>query len=156
MNDIVILSINQMIFYFLVFKVLSLKGNNHVMNDKDLNNLCDVCGALVTISNQLKVCQFCKFEKVLDQDTDKTNQNLIFAENINQYFKDKYLELEHGDTFELKIPVNRFYKNSTPQKGQVNFFKSKNIMFLLEQHGFQMVSRKSRFSNELNLIVRKI
>ena len=75
---------------------------------------------------------------------------------ISQFFKDKYAELNHGETFILSLPVSGFYKKPVPKKGQVNFFKSKNIMFLLEQHGFQMVSRKSRFSSQLSMVVRKV
>lgn len=126
------------------------------MNNKSLDNHCDVCGALAKISDHKKVCGFCKFEKVLDQSTDQNNQNIIFADNINQFFKDKYAEMNHGETFILSLPVSRFYKKNVPEKGQVNFFKSKNIMFLLEQHGFQMVSRKSRLSSQLSMVVRKV
>jgi glutaredoxin len=126
------------------------------MNNKNFDNHCDVCGALTRISVHKKICDFCKFVKALDKSTDKNNQNIIFADNINQFFKDKYAELNHGETFILSLPVSGFYKKPVPKKGQVNFFKSKNIMFLLEQHGFQMVSRKSRFSSQLSMVVRKV
>lgn len=126
------------------------------MKDVTSDIHCDVCGALATLEAQKKICRFCKFEKNIKKMTDDANENLIFARDINQYFKRKYAELNHGDTFKLNIPITRFYKKPIPQNGQVNFFRSKNIMFLLEQHGFQMVRRKSRFSCELSLVVRKV
>ena len=126
------------------------------MNNNTYNHHCDVCGAKASINGGRKICNFCKFEKIIDQETDKTNTTLIEADDINLFFKQKYSEMNHGETFELIVPVSRFYKKPKPIEGQINFFKSKNIMFLLEQHGFQMVSRVSRFSCSLSLIVRKV
>lgn len=117
---------------------------------------CDVCGGN---SNQIKQrfkCSFCGFEKQLGQIGLKNNKELIFVSDINKYFRDKHNNLEKGDTFELVVSVSRFYRSPQPIPGQINFFKSKNIMFLLEQNGFQFINRRSRFSNTLNLTVRKI
>lgn len=126
------------------------------MKDEKTKIYCDVCGALATLIKQKQVCHFCKFEKDVFQEADVKNENLISAIDINQFLKEKYATLKHGDTFEISVPVTRFYKKPTPQPGQVNYFRSKNIMFLLEQHGFQMVNRKSRFSSVLCLTVRKV
>jgi len=126
------------------------------MNNRKSYERCDVCGALTLVVQQRQVCNFCKFEKSLFQNADEKNENLICAKDINDFFNSKYSKLNHGETFELSVPVIRFYKKPLPLAGQINFFKSKNIMFLLEQHGFQMVSRKSRFSCELSLVIRKV
>ena len=120
---------------------------------------CDVCGAASGKNNtspSLFTCGFCGFKKLTNCGNVKNNDQLIYTDDINQFFKDKYLNVKRGETFELSLPVSRFYKTPTPLPNQVNFFKSKNIMFLLEQHGLQMVSRKSRFSTQLSLIVRKV
>ncbi|MCC3862366.1 hypothetical protein [Pseudemcibacter aquimaris] len=126
------------------------------MNNLSPDTHCQVCGAVAEINADKIICPFCKFEKSLNQSPDLSNKDLIRAENINGYFKNKYKTMEHGETFQLSIPVTRVYKTPEPQDGQVNFFRSKNIMFLLEQHGFQMVSRVSRYSTELRLVVRKV
>lgn len=117
---------------------------------------CDVCGGSGSKEQHIFVCSHCGFKKDYLTPADDTNQNLIFAADINAFFRNKYYSLKRGETFELSVPVRRFYKNPSPQKNQINFFTSKNIMFLLEQHGFQFVSRKSRFSLILDLIVRKV
>jgi len=123
-------------------------------NTKKIN--CEVCGGSGSIEHHIFVCSHCGFKKNFLKPVDDTNNNLIFAADINAFFKNKYYTLSRGETFELSVPVRRFYKNPSEQKDQVNFFTSKNIMFLLEQHGFQFVSRKSRFSTTLDLIVRKV
>ncbi len=123
--------------------------NKHVIE-------CDVCGGSTYRIKQRFKCSFCGFEKQPEQVGLKNNQELIFASDINKYFRDKYNSLEKGETFDLKVSVSRFYRSPRPLPGQVNFFKSKNIMFLLEQNGFQFISRKSRFSTILDLIVRKV
>ncbi|MDG1707130.1 MAG: hypothetical protein P8H03_00120 [Emcibacteraceae bacterium] len=117
---------------------------------------CQVCGAKNDVINHIIECRFCRFKKDLSLKGDPINKDLLFAEDINIYFKNKYVEMQRGETFKLTLPVSRFYKEPTPEEGQVNFFKSKNIMFLLEQNGFHMVTRKSRFSTTLDLIVRKV
>lgn len=120
---------------------------------------CEVCGASAPVHlmpNPEYKCGFCGFKKKFSEDNKYDNDDLCFAKDVNQYFKSKYNLTLKGETFELSVPVDRFYKTPTPIKGQINFFKSKNIMFLLEQHGFQMVSQKSRFSTILSLVVRKV
>lgn len=120
---------------------------------------CEVCGALVSIVKKTCLeyhCPFCGFRKLLVDNNQDNNDDLLFAKDINQFFKTKYNHMGHGETFKITIPVRRIYKNPEPVNGQINFFISKNIMFLLEQHGFQMVSRKSRFSTQLQLIIRKV
>jgi len=129
------------------------------VSDKANTNKCDVCGGTsaphASAPAQFQ-CNFCGFKKYLTRQTDQANNDLIFANDINGYFSGKYKNLEKGQTFELSLPVSRFYKTPKPEPGQINFFKSKNIMFLLEQHGFQFVSRKSRFSTRLCLTIRKV
>ncbi len=126
---------------------------------KEYKEKCDVCGAAVAIQKKLCPeynCRFCGFRKLLFESNQNNDGGLLFTKDINQFFKNKYTQMNRGETFELSIPVRRIYKRPKPVKGQINFFKSKNIMFLLEQHGFQMVSRKSRFSTHLQLVVRKV
>lgn len=128
-------------------------------SNRNIIEKCDVCGGdnpEPSIDKFIFQCRFCGFEKNKIQAGHTDNSNLIFTDDVNAYFKDKYSQLKKDETFELIVPVSRFYKTPQPQAGQVNFFKSKNIMFLLEQHGFQFVSRKSRFSTQLNLLVRKL
>lgn len=126
------------------------------MTDLLQNTHCEVCGAAAHVTDDKVTCPFCKFEKLLGFEGDPTNQDLPRAENVNGYFKNKYKELKNGETFDLSVPVTRVYTTPAPQDGQINFFRSKNIMFLIEQHGFQMVSRVSRFSTMLRLVVRKV
>lgn len=120
---------------------------------------CDVCGATeksLALKTSHFSCSFCGFEKDYAQKPSSNSDILIFSDDINSFFKEKFKTLNSGETFDLTLPVSRFYKSPKPIPGQVNFFKSKNIMFLLEQHGFQMVSRRSRFSTTLELVVRKV
>jgi len=117
---------------------------------------CQVCGAQNISNTTILECHFCGFKKDLSCKGNPGNKDLLFAEDINVYFKMKHTEISRGQMFNLTIPVTRFYKTPIHILDQVNFFKSKNIMFLLEQHGFQMVSRKSRFSTILNIMVRKV
>ena len=119
------------------------------------NFSCQVCGGKVELSQDLMSCRFCGFKKIL-AGGDTLNQHLLSADDVNEYFKSTYNSLTRNETFELNVPVDRFYLIADHLDGQINFFKSKNIMFLLEQHGFQMVSRKSRFSGKLSLVVRKV
>lgn len=126
---------------------------------KNSSDKCDVCGAMAQSDktrDHYFDCHFCGFKTLTDGKIKHQDDNLIYAIDVNKFFQNKYSELNKGDVFELSVPVSRFYKTPATQPNQINFFKSKNIMFLLEQHGFQMVKRKSRFSTTLDLIVRKI
>ena len=128
-------------------------------SNRNIIKKCDVCGGDNPAPSTDKVifqCRFCGFQKNTFQTGHADNSDLIFATDINAFFKDKYRQLKKDETFELIIPVSRLYKTPQPHAGQVNFFRSKNIMFLLEQHGFQFVNRKSRFSTQLSLLVRKL
>lgn len=128
--------------------------------DKDAyKGKCEVCGASAPvhlIPRPEYKCHFCGFKKIFSENNNYNNDDLCFAKDVNQFFKTKYNLMMTGETFELTVPVRRFYKTPQSLENQVNFFRSKNIMFLLEQHGFQMVSRKSRFSTQLCLIARKV
>lgn len=126
------------------------------MNNSSEKSNCQTCGAQCENDGRIIECRFCGFKKNIANLEGADDSNLLFAKDINQFFKDKHAALKNGETFNLTLPVTRFYKQPKPLPGQINFFKSKNIMFLLEQHGFQMVTRKSRFSCELDLIVRKV
>lgn len=129
------------------------------MTNSKTNHTCDVCGSTAnqTVKKPSYIsCIFCGFTKNVKEKADQNNNHILFAADINAFFKRKYIELQKGDTFNLEVPVSRFYKTPTPKPNQINFFNSKNIMFLLEQHGFQMVSRRSRFSTRLRIIVRKV
>jgi len=129
------------------------------MNNSISSDNCLVCGGSVTTKLKQSValhCNFCGFEKVIDTPSNFNNTDLIYVDDVNDFFKNNYVKLNKGETFQFSVPVTRFYKKPTPIKGQINFFKSKNIMFLIEQHGFQMVSRTSRFSTQLTLVVRKV
>lgn len=145
-----------MIFLSLLFTRTFQKGKSITMSVSI--NRCQVCGAAIKIYNDRNFyhCRFCGFEKNIDGQISHSNEDLLCADDINQYFCDKFNSMKPGQTFELSIPVKRFYKSPKAEPDQVNFFTSKNIMFLLEQHGFLMVSRKSRFSTELSLVVRKV
>lgn len=137
------------------------KDKSEHMNNSDTNQaqICDVCGSsaqMIKPLNGIFNCRFCGFKKLVNSEASQPNDDLISAPDVNEFFKEKYSALKKGETFELSLPVSRFYKTPAPLPNQINFFKSKNIMFLLEQHGFQMVSRKSRFSTKLSLIIRKV
>ena len=128
--------------------------NNFISSDN-----CAVCGGTITSKLKQSVvlhCNFCGFEKIVGIVSTSNSDDLIYLDDVNQFFKNKYIKLNKGETFQFSVPVTRFYRRPKPMRGQINFFKSKNIMFLIEQHGFQMVSRKSRLSTQLTLIVRKV
>ena len=133
--------------------IKSISMNN---SEKSHSEICDVCGGKPLITEHKMTCPFCGFKKLLNQIVSIDSDDLIFAIDVNKFFKNKYKTLKRGDTFGLCVPVSRFYMSPKPIPGQINFFTSKNIMFLIEQHGFQFVSRKSRFSTTLSLIIRKV
>lgn len=84
------------------------------------------------------------------------SENMLpFAPDVNDYFSDRFGRLIKGGLLFLSTPVRRPFRNPKPLEGQVNFFRSKNIMFLLEQHGFKMAWRQSRFSTTLRIIAQK-
>ncbi|PCI33814.1 MAG: hypothetical protein COB54_02105 [Alphaproteobacteria bacterium] len=80
---------------------------------------------------------------------------LPFQENLNQFFQEKYHQLVPGGLLYLSTPVKGYFRNPAPLPGQINFFKAKNIMFLLEQHGFKMAWRQNRFASTLKIIARR-
>ena len=80
---------------------------------------------------------------------------LPFQEDLNQYFQEKYHQLVSGGLLYLSTPVKGYFQNPAPLPGQINFFRAKNIMFLLEQHGFKMAWRQNRFASTLKLIARR-
>lgn len=117
---------------------------------------CEVCGGASGLKTELFHCNFCSFKKKLIQAKNPISDDLIYIDDVNEFFRNKHVTLKRGETFELIVPVSRFYKTPMQKPGQINFFKSKNIMFLIEQHGFQFISRKSRFSTTLSLTIRKV
>jgi|GEM_PF-1550931 hypothetical protein len=144
-----------------MFTSVAQKDKTEPMNYSNIEAIqqCEVCGASAQQSTAQQSdfnCLFCGFKKLASSETDQPNDELIFAPDVNEFFKNKYSALNKGETFELSVPVSRFYKTPTPHPNQINFFKSKNIMFLIEQHGFQMVKRKSRFSTQLSLTIRRV
>ena len=99
---------------------------------------------------------------IIPYDTGSREIDILFSEmilpfmpDVNGYFKERYRSLAKGGLLYLTTPVRRLYLNPPPLTGQVNFFKSKNIMFLLEQHGFRMAWRQNRFSPQLRIIARR-
>lgn len=82
-------------------------------------------------------------------------QNLPFESDLTDFFSQRFHQLKSGGLLFLSTPVERPFRSPAPLPGQINFFKAKNIMFLLEQRGFKMVWRRNRFSTELTIIARK-
>lgn len=80
---------------------------------------------------------------------------LPFQEDLNAYLQEKFRQLAFGGLLYLSTPVKYFWQDPAPLPGQINFFKAKNIMFLLEQHGFKMAWRQNRFASILRIIARK-
>ncbi|VAX03750.1 hypothetical protein MNBD_ALPHA03-570 [hydrothermal vent metagenome] len=80
---------------------------------------------------------------------------LPFQDDLSGFFKEKFRQLKPGGMLYLSTPVTRIFQKNLPLPGQINFFKSKNVMFLLEQHGFKMAWRKNRFSRALKIIARR-
>lgn len=124
---------------------------------------CPVCGAKIPniMSAQNFICRFCRFERrpatsIRHNSIPATDDiSLPFQENLNDYFSEKFQQLEPGGLWHLSTPVKRPFQNAPPLPGQINFFRAKNIMFLLEQHGFKMVWRQNRFSSTLRITARK-
>ena len=137
--------------------------------------ICPVCGAKIpdAPSVQAYICPFCHFERriaITDQQPpvedipkrvhkehvcELSNMTLPFQDDLNQYFRQKFQKLAPGETWYLSVPVKRVFQKAAPLSGQINFFTSKNIMFLLEQHGFKMTWRQNRFASILRIIARK-
>lgn len=137
-----------------------------------LSVTCPICGAIVpnAQSAQDYICSFCKFERrtasgnrishVSQVDTNEniseiSDMTLPYIEDLNGYFQEKFQQLNRNELWYLSTPVNRIYRKNAPLSGQINFFREKNIMFLLEQHGFKMTWRQNRFSSILRIIARK-
>ncbi len=136
---------------------------------------CPVCGAKIpdALSVQDYICPFCHFERraaitaqqSLAEDIPERVQNnhvneisnmtLPFQDDLNQYFRQKFQKLAPGETWYISVPVKRPFQKTPPLPGQINYFTSKNIMFLLEQHGFKMTWRQNRFASTLRIIARK-
>ena len=81
-----------------------------------------------------------------------SEMSLPFQENIAEYFSRKYHQLAPGGLLYLSLPVKHRLVKSPTLPGQINFFTSKNIMFLLEQHGFKLHWRRNRFAPVLRII----
>ena len=128
---------------------------------------CPICGAKITNgrSSQEYKCFFCAFERrpapsiaahqISHNDDSLFDLSLPFQEDLNGYFREKFQQLKPDDLLHLSVPVKRPFHKCAPLTGQINFFHAKNIMFLLEQHGFKMIWRKNRFSSILKIIARK-
>lgn len=124
---------------------------------------CPICGAKIPdiMSEQAFSCHFCRFERrmaigVWQKSVSSIEDNsLPFQKNLNGYFSEKFQQLEPGELWHLSTPVKRPFQRVSALPGQINFFKAKNIMFLLEQHGFKMAWRKNRFSPTLRIIARR-
>ena len=84
-----------------------------------------------------------------------SHMTLPFQDDLPNFFREKFRQLIPGGMLYLSTPVKRTFQKNVPLIGQINFFKSKNIMFLLEQHGFKMAWRKNRFSQTLRIIARR-
>ncbi|MCK5424257.1 MAG: hypothetical protein KAI89_02715 [Emcibacter sp.] len=124
---------------------------------------CPICGAKISkaVSAQDFTCPFCKFERRTAVGTRQENISntedtaLPFQEDLHDYFHEKFHLMKPGETLHISTPVIRFLQKPVILPGQINFFRAKNIMFLLEQHGFKMAWRKNRFSSILNIIARR-
>lgn len=79
---------------------------------------------------------------------------LPFERDLNGYFKDRARSLRPGGLLYISTPIRNLWGAEDTLPGQVNFFRSKNIMFLLERHGFKLDWRSRRFSKNLRLIAR--
>ncbi len=130
--------------------------------------LCPICGAKIINLGKANdfTCSFCAFERKTStasnilpsefhHDGTLYDCSLAFQEDLNTYFKSKFDQLNAGDLWYLSTPVKRPFRTIPPLAGQINFFHAKNIMFLLEQHGFKMAWRKNRFSTSLKIIAQK-
>lgn len=120
---------------------------------------------IIDTNVQLKIMSLLNLDKVVTFTYQESMRNekilysineLMYEMDINKFFICRYKSLAQNGLLYLSLPVSRFYKKTNFANDQVNFFKSKNVMFLLERHGFRMVWRKSRFSKQLRLIARKI
>jgi len=105
---------------------------------------------------QLKDPQFKAYEEGNDQVYTIVSDNILpFTTDINGYFRDRFDRLVKGGLLFLSTPVRQSLRTPPALIGQVNYFRSKNIMFLLEQHGFKMAWRQNRFSTTLRIIAQK-
>ena len=132
------------------------------------SSLCPICGATIIDihGSDHFTCSFCAFERRITSipndlssefhgDGTEYDCSLPFHKDLNAYFRDKFDQLNAGDLWYLSTPVKRPFQTPQVQNGQINFFRAKNIMFLLEQHGFKMAWRKNRFSTNLKIIARR-
>jgi hypothetical protein len=79
-----------------------------------------------------------------------------FEKDINGFFKDRFNSLKKGGFLILSVPVTGVFFKAVPLEGQINFFRSKNIMFLLERHGFKLIKRSMPWGSILYLIAQKM
>jgi len=84
-----------------------------------------------------------------------SDMTLPFQQDLPGFFREKFIQLRPGGLLYLSTPVRQIFQRPAALPGQINFFRPKNIMFQLEQHGFKMAWRKNRFSAALRIIARK-
>lgn len=126
--------------------------------------ICPICGAKIPNAGSAQdfICPFCKFERrpamgvrIKSISSPHEDMTLPFQEDLNHYFHEKFQQLAPGELWHLSIPVKRPFHKIAPLPGQINFFRAKNIMFLLEQHGFKMAWRQNRFASTLRIIAQR-
>ena len=79
-----------------------------------------------------------------------------FEVDINLFLKNRFKSLNKGGVLCLTTPTSGYFFKSPLIQGQMNIFLPKNVMFLLEKHGFRLVDRSPKWQNILQITAQKM
>ncbi|WP_321393381.1 hypothetical protein [Emcibacter sp.] len=80
----------------------------------------------------------------------------LFTDDLNDYFRERYLSLKTGGMLMIVCPVKSRFHRPAPLPGQKHIFGRRTLFYLMERHGFKL-HWKDRFRrNPLTLIAKKM
>ena len=81
---------------------------------------------------------------------------LIYEEDLNHWFRQRYQNLRKGGVLMMLVPVKGRFGAAPYQSGQRHVFGPRSLMYLLERHGFKLYWKSRLRKNPLCLIARKM
>jgi hypothetical protein len=80
----------------------------------------------------------------------------LFVDDLNLYFRERYLSLRAGGMLMILCPVKSRLKTPASLPGQKHVFGRRSLFYLLERHGFKL-HWKDRFHRDpLCLVAKKM
>jgi|GEM_PF-2456098 len=90
-------------------------------------------------------------------------QDLIWSElmlpymaDLDDFFRERFLSLKPGGLLFLSTPITVPFRITPRLDNQVNFFKARHVMIMLERHGFKVVWRTPFWQTELRVYARRM